>query len=159
MPQQTLTGDKADTDIAGVVRSRPETFIWCEECDEYILRSKRFDHPHDFDTGPSAFRIVSAGDDDEVEVEEEPEPEPERVGSWHDVTLSYSVDYRFRIPAYSEHEAKDRAADLKLDAYPADSYQVHDRIREVKEIMSDDDELPDDWDPYGGEPLWDVFNG
>lgn len=73
-------------------------------------------------------------------------------------TKVYSADFRFRIPAWPEHEATERAEDL-VD-YPnncADMFQVHFRDSEVREIFEDDEKLPDDFDPYDGTPLWEVF--
>lgn len=143
--QQTLTGEEAEE------RTRPETMLWCETCEEFILRGDRFAHPHD---------LVDDFDeeDDDSGTDDSVGEKPERVGGVYEITLSYTVDYRFRVPAWSEHEAKERAEDLKLDARPVDSYQVHSRDREIREIMSDDPEVPDDWDPYGGTPLWEVFD-
>lgn len=37
--QQTLTGEPAPA------RTRPTTMLYCTECDDYVLRSNRFDHP------------------------------------------------------------------------------------------------------------------
>lgn len=139
MKQMTLTGEEADDHV------RPDTFLWCQECGNFILRSRRALHPHE---------LVERDDEDETEGERE----PERVGGIYDITLSYSVDFRFRIPAWSEHEAKDRALDL-VD-YPnncADMYQLHSEDREVKELFEDDAGVPDDFDPYGRTMLWEVY--
>jgi hypothetical protein len=139
--QKTLTGEVADEDS----RRRPRTMLWCADCDGFILRSRRHDHAHDL------VEIETLEDDDE-------EDEPERVGSIYEITLSYTVDYRFHIAAWSEHEAKDRAEDLALDARPADKYLVHSKDRELKTIMSDHEKVRDDFDVYDGEPLWEVFS-
>lgn len=146
--QTTLSGGEAEDG-----RQRPETFQWCHECEEWILRSRFGPHwDHDFE----AQRTDAETDDDGDDEENEP-LEPERVGSWYDITLSYNVEYRFRVPAWNEHQAEDLAKDWKFDARPADSYHVHTDRREVKEIMSDDPKLPDDWDPYGDERLWEAI--
>lgn len=149
--QQTLTMEDADAE-----REKPDTFRWCHDCEEFVLRSRWESHDeHDWraqrqtenDGGDGD---GNGGDDDEDDV-------VEKVGSWYDITLSYSVDYRFKIPAYSEHAAEEIAKELKLDARPADAMHVHTEKREVKEIYADDEALPDDYDPYGGERLLDAI--
>jgi hypothetical protein len=40
--QQTLTGKSAVSQ-----RQRPQTLLRCSKCDDYILRSDRYDHEHD----------------------------------------------------------------------------------------------------------------
>lgn len=42
--QQTLTGETTDAPSS---RTRPETMCYCGDCDDWILRSERHDHPHD----------------------------------------------------------------------------------------------------------------
>jgi len=143
--QQTLTGEIADTDGVGT----PGTLIWCEECQDYILRSDRFDHEHDMMSPINIPKMMGGADSDEDD--EEDDDEAEEVGSYYDVTLEYNVTYRFKVPAYSEHEAKDIAKDWQLDARPADSFHVHTETREGKSIMST--ATPDDWDMYGSELL------
>jgi len=149
--QQTLTGETADTDTV----ETPRTLIWCDDCQDYILRSERFDHEHDMMTPINIPKTMGGADSDEDSEEEEEDEEPEEVGSYYDVTLEYNVTYRFSVPAYSEHEAKDIAKDWQLDARPADSYHVHTETREGKSIMSTD--TPDDWDMYGSELLWEAL--
>ena len=150
--QTTLTGEKT-----AEPRTRPDTMLYCSECEDWILRSRAFDHPHELNNPDASGNVLEQfanGDDGDGEDEDT----VERVGGMYDITLSYSVDYRFRVPAWSEHEAKERAQELMLDAVPADRQLVHTRDREVSEIMSDDDRLPDDYDPYDGTPLWEVLD-
>lgn len=142
--QQTLAGGEQLVADVEEIRGRPDTMLWCEDCEEFVLRSRRYEHPHD---------LVDLNEEDD----EEDEERPERVGALYDITISVSVDYRFRIPAYSESQAKERAKDLRFDAKPADSYVVHTDEREVMEIMSTDPKLPDDWDPYGNTRIWEVY--
>jgi hypothetical protein len=125
--------------------------LWCDETQSWVLRSCRFQWPHELYESPDDATDDDSDDDDDGD------DEPERVGGMYDITLEYTVTYRFRVPAWSEHEAKDRAEDLQLDARPADSYLIHSEDREVEEIMSDDPKLPDGYDTYGGTPLWDVY--
>jgi len=146
--QRTLAGDELAIDDDRLT-DRATTLVACGECGEVLFRYERHDHPHDVFAESDC---DSDGDDDGDD-----EDEPERVGAVYDITLEYTTTYRFRVPAYSEHEAKERAQDLKLDARPADAYLVHTDEREVKEIMSDDDLLPDDFDIYDGTPVWEVY--
>lgn len=145
----------------------PDTFVTCEECGARLLRSERHDHPHDV-TGEGysvagsnikpEYRNNSPSETASIDDEEaDEEGQAELVGRLFDVTLSYKVDYRFRIPAWSKHEAKDVAKELKIDATPADSMLVHTDRREVREIYEDDPEIPDDWDPYGSTRLHKVY--
>lgn len=46
--QQTLTGDTADN-----ARSIPDTFLYCDECDQAVLRSERARHEHSLDADDS----------------------------------------------------------------------------------------------------------
>lgn len=146
MLQRTLSGgEQLLCDIEEIRGGKPDTFLYCGQCDDWILRSRRFDHDHE---------LVTQAD---LEALADDEDEPEQVGSMWDITLEYSVTYRFRVPAYNEHTAKERAKDLKLDARPADAHHLHTETREVTEIMSDNPKVPDDYDPYGGTLLWEVY--
>jgi len=145
--QQTLSGETSDKG-----RERPDTFVVCVETEEFILRSRRFDWPHD------TVSVEEWFEPEEDDADESPYDEydaDEKVGAYYDITLEYTVSYRFRVPAFSEHEATEVAKDLKLDARPADSYHVHTDKREVSDIERQ--ELPDDWDPYGGERIHEVL--
>ncbi|MCU4926939.1 hypothetical protein OB905_13270 [Halobacteria archaeon AArc-dxtr1] len=149
--QITLEGDETDNE-----RERPETFLWCPETDQWVLRSLRFDWPYELYESPEAHieELNDTSEPDDSGVGDDSD-EPERVGAWYDVTISVSVDYRFRIPAWSDHEAKDLAKEWRLDARPADSHVVHTQTREVDEITTED--VPEDFDPYGSELLYEVF--
>lgn len=151
--QRTLTGGEAQ-----VERDRPDTFLWCDETEQWVLRSNHYHWPHELYESPSHAWVDSSSNDELDDDQDEEDDEPERVGALYEVELSYSVDFRFRIPAWSEHEAKERAGDL-VD-YPsncADMFQVHSDDREIREILSDDEALPDDFDPYDGTHLWEVY--
>lgn len=140
MIQSTLSGGQADD------RVRPSTMMWCNETEQWVLRSKRADWPHELYDDQEMF-IDSLNKDDE-------DDEAERVGGVYEIELSYSVDYRFTVAAWSEHEAEDRAKDLMLDTSPIDSMHVHTDKHEKKELFEDSPMVPDDWDPYGQTPLW-----
>lgn len=145
--QTTLGGDTTDEG-----REKPDTFRWCHDCEEWVLRSRFGPHrDHDYWAQKKAADTGDSGSG------EEEDGEPEKVGAWYDITLSYSVDYRFRVPAHTKHQAEEIAKEWKFDAKPADSYHVHTDRREIKEIWEDDEDLPDDFDPYGSELLWEAF--
>lgn len=148
--QQTLAGGEADEADVGML---PETFLYCPECDDFVLRSQRFDHAHNLVESKDALDTNGDGDGDGGDGDDE----PERVGAWYDVTIDVNVTYRFRIPAWSEHEAKDIAKDWRLDAVPADSHVVHTEYRELDKILSNDGALPDDFDVYSGDRLVDAL--
>lgn len=42
MTQQTLTGEETDEP-----RTRPQTMLWCPVTEEYVLRSRREEYPHE----------------------------------------------------------------------------------------------------------------
>jgi len=128
-------------------RERPGTFRYCEHCETWVLRSRW--EPHD-DHHYWATRWT--GEEDSTD-SEDAEGDAKRVGAYYDITISYSVDYRFRVPAWSDHEAEDIAEDWVLDATPADRMKVHTEKREIRELFEDDSEVPEDYDPYGSELL------
>ena len=141
--QQTLTGE-----TTAEPRQRPDTWNWCHECEDWILRSAWLEHKdHSEAAAPEPDDSNEEGENDE----------PERVGGVYDIDLEYSVTYRIRVAAWSEHEAEDRAKDLVIDAQPADSFHLHTDKRQVKEVMSDDAKVPEDYDPEMGTPLWEVY--
>lgn len=149
--QLTLTGEQTDE-----TREKPETFMWCDETEQWILRSLRADWPYDLYEHPEA--VPSDSSSSSKPTDDDDEDEAERVGAVYEIELSYTVDFTFRVPAWSEHEAEDRAKDL-VD-YPNNCSMmdhVHTRDREVTELFEDSPEIPDDWDPYGSTPLWEVY--
>lgn len=150
--QSTLTGETTEQE-----RERPSTWMWCGETEQWVLRSMRYDWPHELYDDREAF-IDSLNETekeaDDILDKDDKEDEPERVGGVYEIELSYSVDYRFRVYAWSEHEAEDRAKELALDARPTDEYHVHTNRSELKELFEDDAVVPDDYDPYGNTPLW-----
>lgn len=147
--QSTLTGGKQLLVDIEELRELPDTFVECPECGERVLRSRKFDHEHEIWNAEKNIRTS------EPDPEEDEEDEPERVGSWYDITLEYNVTYRFRVPAWTDHQAEDLAKDWRLDAKPADKYHLHTDRREIEEITTED--VPDDWDPCGDTRLWEVF--
>lgn len=161
--QQTLDGDALEDHS----RERPDTFVYCPDCDEWFFRSLQLVHEHEtFDDPTEAYNedntSSSSSDDEEAETVDLDTSidvkADETMGHVFSVELSYSVDFRFDIPACSEHQAKDRAQDLvNIGGNAVDAYQVHSRVNKGSTIYADDEGLPKSWDPYGGTPLWEVY--
>jgi len=148
MIQSTLTGGEASD------RTRPGTMLWCDETEQWVLRSKRYDWPHELYESPSD---VPSPQDETIHTSvtvDDGDDGPEEVGGVFDITLSYSVNYSFSIPASYEDVALDRAKELVWDSSPRDMDHVHTRKQKRKTLYEDDDIVPDDWDPYGSTPLW-----
>ena len=149
--QSTLTGETVDQE-----RERPSTFMWCGETEQWVLRSMRADWPYELYEDQEAF--VDSLNETEKEIDDivstDYEDEEKEVGGVYEITLSYSVDYTFTIPASNEDMAKERASDLKLDAHPSSSHQVHSQTRKTKTLYEDSDIVPDDYELYGSTPLW-----
>jgi hypothetical protein len=155
MKQLTLEGEETDEE-----RVRPSTLLWDDEEEEWVLRSQRaklwpqelYESPEaaEEDEDDSSGWVPVGGDDDD--------DDPMEVGGIYDIELSYSADFRFSIPATSECMAKERAQDLVDYPYNcADMFQVYSRCDERVKLYEDDEHVPDDWDPYGGTPLWEVY--
>lgn len=143
--QHTLTGEETDEP-----RVRPDTLKKCYHCEEHVLRS-RWDEHEEHDR--QARQEISERIADEAE--DEDDPEPEVIGEWFDVRVHKTVEYAFTIPAWDKHRAKELAKEWAWDAKPVDSYHVHTDIDSRGEITTGD--VPDDFDPYGGTELWEVF--
>lgn len=136
MTQQTLTGETAES------RDRPKTMLYCVECDEWFLRRKRFDHPHDLvdpDDGP-----VDLGDDVAAPDDEE-EDEPRHVADEYTVELIYERRFSVTIPAVDEQNAKERAKELHREGESRRSggHHLHTAVSKGKAIYEDDDEVDD----------------
>lgn len=132
--QKTLTGESTNKP-----RTRPDTLVKCPECETLLLRSERHDHPHD--VIPWSGFVRSVNDPNGVTDDETDEdPEPMKMGNWFDITVSYSVDYRFRVPGYDRHDAESIAKAMAWDADPNEHYHVHTDARELDAIYDDDEE-------------------
>ena len=145
--QQTLTGEIADEP-----RDRPTTLVYDYDADEWILRRKRFQRGI---STAAADRLVdpTADDDADTTTDDDGDDEAVRAGGLYTVELNYTVRKTVTVAAWSEHEAEERA-DLLASV---GGELVHTSTRERKTIMSDDDKLPDDFDPEMGTPLWEVY--
>jgi hypothetical protein len=113
MKQHTLDGEEAD---------ELPTQYWCGRCEKPHLALYVTEHGHAEHLYESREVAEAEGTKPLVKREDdgEDDEEPEKVGKMFRVDLSYSVDYSFYVPAWSEHQAKDRAEDLMLDAEPWD---------------------------------------
>lgn len=152
LAQQTLDGSTVEMNVRA--QERPSTLLHCEECGDFVLRSNRLDHEHDLlDLGGGFEPGRDFGDEDE----EHPDVTvPDKLGGYYEIELSYSVDYTFCVPAHDEHEAEERAKELKWDASPSGGYHVHTKRRKLQDITPED--MPEDWEPPLDAPLWEVFD-
>lgn len=140
--QQTLTGETAES------RDRPKTMLYCPECDEWILRSRRFDHPHDlFDPDEQDDGPVDTGDDviAPSDDEEDEEDEPRHVADEYTVELIYERRFSVTLPAVDERNAKERAKELHREGESRRSggHHLHTAVSKGKAIYEDDDEVDD----------------
>lgn len=149
--QTTLDGGETDQE-----RTRPSTFVWCGCCEDHVLRSEWPDHEEHHLRATGEFYVSKdTGDDDDND--DEDDEVVEKAGAWYDITISKSVNYRFTVPAHSEHRAKEIAKEWSWDASPADAMVVHTETRKKSEIWEDDENLPDDFDVYSGERIYDAI--
>lgn len=140
--------DGSETPVDEFERVKPSTWLYNEDLDEWRLRlhiedSSGWITPEEY--AKENEQTWGNGDFTADDI----------AGHYWDVTISVSCDYRFRIPAYEKWTAKEIAEELRFDASPADSHVVHTEYREGKPIKYG--ELPEDFDPYGGERLFDVI--
>lgn len=135
--QTTLSGEQTDHE-----RERPDTFQWCEETEEWVLRSRRFeleyplyDDPDSVPSDDGNSTTTSLEDDDEDD------DEPREVGGVFSVSLSYDVTYRKEITAANEKQAIELAKDelSHRDDCPVDAIQLHDDATK-QETLTEDDE-------------------
>lgn len=151
MVQQDLVGN--ETPIEEFQRERPGTHLWDPELEEWRML---WEVPYD-----ERERCLTV---DDFLDEQEPEQTwgggdfgpDDTAGQYFDVTIHKTVEYRFRIPAYEKYRAKEYAEELAWDSDPSDVYTVHSEMREAGDILFR--ELPEDYDPYGGEPLWEALD-
>lgn len=130
--QQTLTGETIET----TERDRPSTFVYCPECDEWLLRGDRHTHPHETVDAPGD---SDDGDDTDADGSGGAD-EPEVVGRYYDVELSFTTSYYLRVPAYSTRDAKKVAEALTWHETPHDYELVWADTRELSDITADADE-------------------
>lgn len=139
MKQVTLAGEDADE------RVRPETFLWCFECGNFVLRSQRTSHPHelvedrDVDDPDSNIDHGSNSDDDDED------DEPRHVADMYRVELVYERRYTVNLPAATESDAKCRAKELhrKGESTQSGGHHIHTTTTKRKAVYEDDDEVDD----------------
>jgi len=146
--QKTLEGETTDEP-----RVRPDTFKWCQDCTDYVLRSDWLAHREHHEEAVEEFQEEQAENDGGTDEEET----VEKAGHWYDITLSFSVDYRFRVPAWSDHQAEEVAEEWAWDASPTDQMLVHTETDERDVIWEDDEALPEDYDPFGSERVYEAI--
>jgi hypothetical protein len=97
--QRTLTGDDASA------RRRPNTLLYCEECESAVLRSRRREHEHDLSNAPSAEEAVREDILDDLDAHEDELQETKMF----EVTFRYEYRERVVVEASHKSEAKSRA--------------------------------------------------
>jgi hypothetical protein len=151
--QVTISGDDAD---------ELPTQYWCDRCDKPHLVAEVSEHGHaahlyesrEVAEETNLEPLIERGDDEDNGLDDE----PEEVGEMFRITLSYTVDYSFRIPAGTKHQAKRRAKDLRPAINGASSaMHVHTDVDSLTEIFEDHDKLPDGY-MAGDAPLWEVYD-
>jgi len=119
--QQTLTGDSTDAD-----RVRPETMLWCDECDEPVLRSRRFDHEHDFTE-------LMAYEKAQLQQLDEKIPDHAKVE-----TQQYIVDFHYtcveRVKVEASHKAEAKRIGEEIRTYDG---EVLDTVHTEKRTVGD----------------------
>jgi hypothetical protein len=140
--QQTLTGAETDAD-----RVRPSTLLHCEECGEAVLRSNRFEHPHDLEARQSAKEQAQL-----ARLRDQVPSDCVRETQTYKVEFHYTAVEVVTVEAEHESEAKRLAEDYR--SYDGE-YQdtVHTKTRSwgepspaSVEWLEDVGLLPDDHD-------------
>lgn len=133
MMQQTLDGETTDEEF-----ERPDTQIYCRDCDAWILRSQRFDHDDHLlvdrddidDLDDSGLELTTSNQSDD---------EPRIVGGIYDVYLDYKDTYYQQVAAASKDQAQRLAKEsIKPSDSPVDSMQLHEDIRKKEDLDEND---------------------
>lgn len=140
--QQTLSGDEATCG-----RTRPETMVYCDDCDEWLLRHERFDHEHDVVGTQTVI--------EQQRIEESKEKVPDHANL---STATYRVEFHYNVVETITVEATDKA-DAKRQAEHLQTHDgeymetIHTRKRKVGdeslvsiEYLENNGLLPDDHD-------------
>jgi hypothetical protein len=98
MSQRTLTGGEADE------RHRPATLLYCDACDDSILRSNRYDHEHDLSDADAVECHKT-----KVSVEKVPEHAAVETQTYF-VEYHYEVVEQVRVEAADKHDAREMAS-------------------------------------------------
>lgn len=143
--------------VTKMTRSTIKTIQTCSECGERVLRSERFDHPHDVDF-PDAYADLDdyrestdhSDDEDENPERADGEPlddayvnfdgEPMELGARYNVRLSYSVEHVFTVVAPNEDEAVRQAKDMMgWSSTAVDGHLLHKDVDTITSIYADDE--------------------
>lgn len=124
MQQQTLTGETTED-----TRSIPDTFLYCEECDQAILRSERARHEHRINTDDSGMT---------PRIKESVEKVPElAVRETQNYVVTFHDEYieEVRVEAESKLEAKEIADEKRSNrTYDGEFIDtMHTEYREIGE--------------------------
>lgn len=145
LEQQTLSGGTADVDDDG--RLTHGSMLWCHRCGEWLIRSKRYSHPHLLHESPAD---VTHSDETttwsaESTIGEDDDDEPREVGGKYRVELHYSATWSTTVTVASEDQAVDEARDQIsiVDDAPVSADKVHDDVKKQQTIYEDDDEADD----------------
>lgn len=134
--QRTFGGGTHDADFR---RTRPDTWIHCEQCGVDILRSERAHHEHYLYGANIETTELDPDDGGDDEEDEEDEGRQMKIGGVYEVRLSFSTDYCFTVTAGSEDRAETKASDLVKSGNAVDAHQVHSETRELEEIYEGDE--------------------
>jgi hypothetical protein len=139
--QQTLTGDTTDAE-----RKRPETMLWCDECEKPILRSRRFEHGHDFDE-------LMAYEKAQIQQLDEKVPDHAQLETQqYMVEFHYTAVERVKVEATDKHDAKREAEHVRtfdaeiLETVHTDKRPIGDPSPVSVEYLEHNNLLPDDHD-------------
>ncbi|WP_435125445.1 hypothetical protein [Halobaculum sp. D14] len=138
--QQTLTGDEANG------RERPDTLLWCEDCEDVVLRSRRYEHRHDLSDS-------SAVTEAQLNKLQEKVPDHAVVD-----TQTYQVEFHYEyveqvtVEAPCKSDAREIAREKQslrgeyVDTIHTDSWELDEPSQASIEYLEAFNLLPDDHD-------------
>jgi len=109
------------------------TFHWCPTCTDFVLRSRRFEHPHSIVENKPSVDTVERDKDGNEEYEYGGD-EPMEVGGVYRVEKYYEYRVIETTVAADSHLAKDQV-DVGDGAV---THELHTEVTEVDEIYEDD---------------------
>lgn len=146
--------DGEETPVEDFERERPGTHLYDPDADEWVIRSRvPFDEREHYWTVEEYAEEMAPDEPTWGGGDFGPD---DTAGHYFEVEIHNTVEYRFRIPAYEKYRAKEIAEEWAWDTDPSDVYTVHTNTRKQRDIQYR--ELPEDYDPYGGERLKDALD-
>lgn len=143
--QYTLTGDEAQHEY-----TRPDTLMYCPDCDDWLLRRHRHTHEHDvYESAEAAEKERRREQADGTNhspspgEEDDEDDEPREVGGMFNVTFSYSARHSFRVPAADEEQAKKVAKEKIEWGTCHDADLMHTDTRKTETLTEDDERMED----------------